>query len=225
MAETLPINFPLETENVIASYSATDLADGTGVIVFKGYNSNEEGTDDYHLSEQTISSNDVISRDLAGSTYSDYTLRMDHDYDLTPFNTARTIEGTAKISITVGGYSSSTTGDKQIYYIAKLRKWDGSTETEIANAQSENMPHNSATGTKSKTLTVSIPITTAVNFAAGETFRITIEIWIKKNTDNADFGYGHDPDDRNDTVSTNRFIISDADTTVFKAHVPFKIDV
>ena len=224
MAETLPINFPLETENVIASFSFTDIIDGTGVVVMRAFTSKDNTTADYHLGTNDLYSNDIITTEAVATTHAGFEAVHDIDFDLGTFNSSRIMSGTARVNITLGGNSTSTTGDKQIYAVITLRKWDGSSETDIVNKQTETLQHNVSTGVESKTMLVNIPITTDVSFAAGDLLRLNVVTWIKKTVGNGNLGFAHDPKDRNDDGSNIAQIIEDIDTTTLKAHIPFRIE-
>ena len=82
MAEVMPINFPLPSENAVASYNYTDMAEGTGVTVFYLVGA----TGDNILTTQTVYADDIENATAETELTSDYVKLMDTDYDLSPFN-------------------------------------------------------------------------------------------------------------------------------------------
>ena len=71
----IPQTFPTPTEAAVASYSYTDIAEGTGIQILYGCNSNAGGSDDYHLIKSVVASNDIVLHVVEGNTF-------DLDFDL-----------------------------------------------------------------------------------------------------------------------------------------------
>jgi len=207
----------------IASYDYTDIDEGTGVVVFYGFTHKEESTESFALSQRATYSYTIVHSKSVSTT--DATKAYDHDYDLSPFNTPKTIKGTARVMVTFGGQAKPDSA-RSIYFIAKLRKWDGTTETEIASAQSatESLTYESSPDTDSfmQNVEITIPRT---HFASGETLRLTFELWstgggpVHTNT----IGYAHDPKNREDTNSTK--VIETSHSTIMEVHIPFLLDL
>lgn len=214
MADTLPLNFPVPAEQAIASYDYTDIADGAGKIDFYGGNTKQTTTSTYILSENAFYSND-ISTQTASVTAVGFQKYLDLDFDLSPFNTPRNLFGTALVTAGIKMYAN--TGIKDIYLIAKIRKYSGSTETEIASATSETNSVNNTTSYD--TISVKIPITSLAHFKKGDILRLTIEAWCQVRDGYAgegSFNLYHDPIGRQaQTDNTTQLI--------FKC--PFKIDL
>lgn len=104
---------------------------------------------------------------------------MDLDYDSSALELPKNIKGNTivnlKWSIKNNSGSSATSFDAKA--IVKLRKWDGSSETEIASGESKVYSGNLTT---SQTTTVETTIafdTPLAHFKKGEDIRLTIEIW------------------------------------------------
>lgn len=196
--------FPRD-ESFIATFDSKEIADGTGVIVFDGFSDVEETTTSYNLSNNQPQSNSVLTKS-ATIDVTTFTKVLDLDFDLTTFNLPKTIEGTAIINAT--GEISAQNGTRELYFIAKIRKWDGSSETEVASVQSQTMTKTTnATVSKTFCMRVAIPRTP---YNKGETLRVTMEVWTK-NSQNSNYNVfiWHDPSD-DSTPSTG--ISSEADS-------------
>ncbi len=199
---------------VIASFSFTDIADGTGVQIFYGFHTKVETTDSYHLTGKVIPSNDIQLS--VGVSNASLTKVFDLDFDLSAFNLPKDIEGTAYASVPIRqGAGSGTTS---FYIIAKLRKWDGSSETEIASAQSETL--TSLDIEKNVLVPLTVPLT---HFKAGETLRLTIEGWQVGEPSVGAVGIAFDPTGR----TTNEFPGTDdpIETTILQVLIPFLLNI
>lgn len=217
---------------IIASYDAVDFADNTGLVTFFGFVSKEGTTLNHHLNRRAVYSNDIVFITSKSTITGAPVLVSDVDFDTSAFNQPRDVKGTATVTMTLG-YGQVAQADGGVgYIIAKLRKWDGTTETEIASAQSESVDFGVAGVPDSKTINISIPINTKVHFRRGDVLRCTPEFYrgsaaVASGT-GGDYGYGVDPKDRDDDKkSTNQDpspgLIQDADTTVMEVQIPFLI--
>ena len=117
--------------------------------------------------------------------------------------------------------------------IAKMRKVDGTTETELGSAKTEDVgigAGDPSRTTKSITVNMEIDVSSSViHFKAGETLRMTIEV-SGRDPDGNDTGYmgiGIDPNDRNDIKlqGSNLAVVNDIDPTTFEVHIPFVLDL
>jgi len=214
----LPIIYRTSPE-LLTSYNYIDVASGTGYILFYGANvSSENISGIYILTNNSFYSNNIATALRTDS--SSFVLLHDHDYEVV-MNKSQVLRGLALFSMTIG-FLPTGTQTPHIYFIAKLRKWDGTTETEIASGTSDDFTQPAGAGTYSKTKSIQINVPTT-KIKKGETLRLTIEIWVKEETGNlCAFGYGHDPKDRNDDGTYK--VINDTDTTILEAHIPFRID-
>lgn len=226
MADNVPVSFPIPGESAIVSYSYTDILEGTGVVVFNGasmvLNASPPGTSNanpvYLLTTQQPYSSTIST----GATIPDTSWNkvVDIDFDVV-FNMPKTIKGNAFVTCTIGGGNGSS-GANGFYY-AKLRKYDGSTETEIASAASECFQMNGSTYSGKVTLTkIVVPLT---HFKKGETLRLTIELWgAKVAAGTQNFYIGHDPQDR---TFSNLGVDADGNPnpTTLKFYCPFKLEL
>jgi predicted acyl esterase len=197
----------------IASYNYTDLADQTGVVKFYGFTKHDGTTKTYGLGINPIYSNDIESTGLRDSI-------GDFDFDLTAFNNPNTIRGTAVINLCARGTGEAGT-TTTTWVHARIRKWDGTTETEIANGRSEGFNATSTTTIKIVNFKVDIPKT---QFKKGETLRITIELRFSNSSSDQGGSMAHDPMNRDGTTispSTD----DPTSTTKLEVYIPFDIDL
>lgn len=196
----------------IASYNYFDIAEGTGIQSFYLFTSNDDTTKSYHLTGNTT----VYSGDNATTvplSLGGWTKDGDFDFDI-DFTLPKDIKGDIIVPLTLAGYHNS--GGGQGYVIVKIRKWDGTTETEIASAQTATMTFSVGYPTQYAIRCLVIPVTTSTHFNKGDTLRVTTEIWTNMSSGSGDFGILHDP--ANQTVNTAVF-------SRFTVLVPFRIEL
>ena len=161
----------ITTSQTLVNYNYVDIINGTGYSVYylcKGADSyflttNSNVVSDYHTSLPLILGTVAFSKSV------------DEDYDIL-FNAPRTIKGTAIINIPLAMNYAAGGADIVMKALIRIRKWDGSTETEIANNETSEFASD-VTASKIKIVEISIPET---NFKQGEYLRVTIEIWQKQ---------------------------------------------
>ncbi|KKM26266.1 hypothetical protein LCGC14_1586470 [marine sediment metagenome] len=202
---------------VVASYSYTDIAEGTGMQIFYGSNSKEESTYSYHLLGTAIASDEIETK--ANSTAEGNVKMLDLDFDISEFNMPRDLKGTAYISIPFMAHEAS--GATSAYVIAKLRKWDGSSETEIASSQSDTI--NPASGVLERQKLLVRIVVPSTHFKKRETLRLTLEGWGATTSGEINITIGHDPKGRitTDFPGTEDYKV----TTTLEVHIPFKLDL
>lgn len=217
MADTLPINFPVPSESAVASYNYTDIAEGTGIVTFQGFNSVDDSGISYKLSSNAPYSNDIYTQETIDAQT--YTKEIDADFDV-EFNGPHRIRGKVICNVPIGLGIPSGTG--YAYVIAKLRKWDGSTETEIASEQSETL--DNITTDTAKMLCFVIDASSAeTKFNKGDTLRITLEVWTKRGgTSGPKVAIGHSPQQRDASASD---CFTTGDLTKLTFYVPFVLDL
>lgn len=203
MAEVLPVAFPIPGESAIASYNYTDVAEGTGVVEFYGAETYDTtATRKYILTANQITSNtaDLISPN--GTI----------NFDLSPFNSPRTIKGTAYFS--VGMYESSSAA----YYItAKIQKSSGGVVTDCSAAfQSDTIQANGVW----KMVLVAIPLT-QTHFKKGDFLRLNLDV---HGANNGNWSMGCDPTGRSGTY-INSTLTAPSMTTKLTLNIPFKLDL
>lgn len=207
----------------VVNYSYTDISSGTGYQIFYA----ADGTDINFLLENPVYSNTVVEYVQVPTYDGNFAKYKDLDFDV-QFNLPKTIKGRAIINLSAG-IANKAAEANEIYVIAKIRKWDGSTETEIANNQSDTFTSGIVINTTySTTFCIEIDVS-ETQIKAGEYLRLTIELYgrLGSGAGNAFIGFGHDPKDREDIVNhpnTNQVIL-DSDTTKLEFHVPFKLNV
>ncbi len=209
-------------EQVIASYNYTDIAEGTGIIELYGGTQKVTTTESYY-----ISSDDDVSFNVSttGRTTSDtgvFQKILDIDFDLAPFNLPKNLKGRLRcIANLFIGKENDANEHGEAYIIMKLRKWDGSTETEIGNAQSSTAANPTSLIKTPYLLNWYYDIASSTHFKKGETLRITLEVWIDPvDHANCNVELYHDP--KNTTVTTDG---GTARTTQLIFKVPFVIDL
>ena len=222
---TLPEAYGRKSERIIPTYDYFDIAEGTGIV--KLYLSTSEINTglNYHLGRDTTYSSLIDSQSAITSGMAK---EIDLDFDLSPFNMPKSIKGVANAQATLKVYSATGTSACSAYIIFKVRKWDGSSETEIASAQSQTVvPPNGSSIWE----IVNVPITiTKTNFKKGETLRLTVEVWGASGADGGVIFVGHDPQNRDsiDVAAPEGIRPSvDSPTSITKSHifVPFIINL
>lgn len=174
MADILPIEFPLPPERAIASYDWVDLAQGAGyVTLYPG-----------DTADNKLISNGQWHSHTGFTSAADATA-IDIDFDMLLNNTL-TIKGRLIASIAMVGENGTVgSADVATTCTVYVRKWDGVSETEIANENGTI----TATGTGIDrfkyvmgSIDVEIPETTISN---GESLRITIACTATANANKA----------------------------------------
>lgn len=181
------------TSPPLVTYDFSDIAEGTGYNEYFGASVSNA----YALSKNAVYSNQVLTTTYNSSTA--YQLFNDIDFDV-QFNLPQDIKGTALIAIPIGFAGTATSRLYETYCNVKIRKWDGTTETDIANNTSQSVD-NSADTTKvalNTSVLVSVDINEVTHFKRGETLRVTIEQYGRQvtNAANADWLIAHDPKNR-----------------------------
>lgn len=227
MADNLPVSFPIPGESAIASYDYTDIAEGTGMVVFYAFSSYEGGAADYHLSTSAIPSHNQFTQATIGDHI--YQPICDLDFDTSPFNLPKTIKGTAWVVVPCG-YAEGVSSSGDIKFTAYIRKWTGSVESEIASAASEDPIVLDTAGDDHKSKYAVVKITVPqTHFKIGEMLRLTI-VAMGVSNDGDNNGYyciGHDPANRNSQYATGTIAPFEDNYggSVLKVYIPFKIDL
>lgn len=209
--------FPIPAETSIVSYDFYDIAEGTGIKMF--YLAAVNG--DNILTTNQIYSNSIELSSGSHSLTTDYVKNQDVDFDLSSFNTPRVITGTAYMNFTCHIYKA---GSQVVTakWIIKVRKWDGTTETEIGSAETTELASSTASDHYILTA-LEIPLT-ETNFNVGDVLRVTVEGWDKEaSADSTNILIiGQDPMNRDGT-----YIIPSTDSPVSitqsKIWIPFKV--
>lgn len=201
MADQLPVNFIIPSEGAIASYNFTDIAAGTGIVT---YYLGRMVSPFFLTNIQQIYS-DVYTQSTTLTGNGDF---FDQDHDVF-INRPITIKGDCYVNYATN--VSASNGD--IALTAKLRKWDGSTETEIASGTGGA---SSATG--QRMMLAKITVSSATTIKKGEYLRLTILFTKTNHTGNSTLTLAYDPAGRTDA---NFSVIG----TTSKLLLPVRIEI
>ncbi len=193
----------------IASYDYADIASGVGYIQMYAGLINTS----YVLSNSTFYSDDNSDTWLGGTSNTNaYVKVIDADFDIT-LNKPMNLFGTAFFSCSAKVVSAAPHGYG--YVVMKIRKYSGSTETEIANGTSAVID---STGTAYSTLVATTAVTSTV-IAKGDKLRLTVEGYVKNNdnTNNVTLTVVHDP--------VGRVPLTGWDTSLYPSIMLFKCPV
>jgi hypothetical protein len=225
--------------NTIYSYDWVDVDSATGFVAYDGLAATDSTGTKYLLERSTERANlfstyaGVVDNHRFPNTwlnqgnYTTLTKAIDADFDTSDFKKTRTLRGKAYVKVPIGtwGLAGSGTGYIQaFYFIAKIRKWNGATETEIASVQSATATTSSGDGDidikNYMAASVEVPETT---LAVGETLRLTIEVWLDiANDTTVGVGLGHDPQNDADVVGGGVGFAAGDSRLVFAC--PYKIE-
>lgn len=195
----------------VASYNFSDIDEGTGIVTYKAYSSEKNSGEQYGLTTTDVFSHLVSS---SGSVASSAT--YDIDFDTGVQNFPRIIKGTATVTVTWKVTNSS--GSNSNFIFAKLRKWDGTTETELA--ESSGAIIDSASGLV-RTTNLKITPIEITKILQDEQIRLTVGVTGVTAGNSPRAHIAHDPQNRDDDYfSTGNF-----DTTTLKFDCPFKIEI
>ncbi len=172
---------------VIATYDWTDISDGTGNVVFYAYSTETAGGLDHHLTRQTPYSSQIVSAFVLDPSG---TLTL--NFDLSPFNLPKTIEGTGLVMVPI-----RVAADVGSSLTATIRARVLKNTTELVSVTSQNVVAGASATTYEM---IVMPLVIArTDFAEGDFLRLEIKISITAYTGSggsADFA--HDPKGRDD---------------------------
>lgn len=193
----IPQNFQ-SFSNVLANYDFVDIAAGTGFINFYAGNT----VDIKLLSNYTYYSEEVYTSS-ASYNDADYTKVLDLDFDCV-LNRPLDICGKTVVNVPIA--INRTSGTVYGYVTVRVRKYSGTTETEVATNDSSALANASGTAYDMKTVDVDIPLT---HYKIGDTLRLTIEGWGKQTGSGAGYLYiANDPMNRSTTWDTTAAVPS-----------------
>jgi hypothetical protein len=190
----LPLNFAIPGENISASYSYDDIAEGVGYVVYYATGFTGTGNTGAILRKEVMPIGSGNSSTI--TTQGSYQKVFDDDKDLT-FNTTRNVKGKLLVNLSwSAGDGSCASWDA--YFVVKFRKVSGGVETDIANVQTSTLSGSTnQTKYQSDQMYIEIPKT---HFSKGDTLRITIEGWgqLVSSAVAASFSYNGDPTNASD---------------------------
>ena len=225
MAQNLPLAFPIQSSPSIATYSYTDIAEGTGIVKFYGAVHNEGETNSFMLTTNTPYSNQIIVSGAVTTTASAERLRND-TFSVT-FNRPQNLKGKAYLNMSIGGnlVSGYDAVERMAVSGAYLAKFDGTTETAITVLVSGASMLHGGVDVTSKTILTEFNISSVAHFKKGDSLRLIIPLWAFNGYDNGEMthgGYGCDPIGRADP---NGKTINTTETTKMELYVPFVLNI
>jgi hypothetical protein len=183
-------------ERLITSYDYLDLARGKAIQEWYGF----KGRSSQILIERAQES-DTLETIATAINATPLTKRIDEDFDIT-FDKPQIIEGVALVKVIHGIKCSAcvATASATAYIVAKIRRWNGVSEYDLASATSRTLGASCPGGPCRidyiNGLEMTLPRT---KFAVGDVFRLTIEVWTMTFGSTGTtwtFAFGHDPPNR-----------------------------
>jgi len=202
-----PTIFTQQGGQAIASYNYTDLAEGTGVVIYYGLTNKDNAATNYMLSSQAIKSSSNSTNIITAGT------NVNCNFDLTSFNIPKEIKGTAYYFGGICGYSGMTG-----YITVQIQKVSGGVESNCSSViQSETFTMGAGEGGGQFCL-MAIPLT-QTHFKKGDTLRLNV-IFYKTGGGSA-MGFTHSPTNM-DTGQAYPSLYPNV-TTQLKLYIPFAI--
>jgi hypothetical protein len=212
----------------LVNYNFTDIAAATGYQTY--YAGVASGA---NMMSNAVFDSDSIVTDGGLITSTAYIKKIDKDFDVL-FNTPQNVRGTAIVSVPVGAQAvDATAGSVTAFLNIKIRRWDGTTETDIATGDTLYWSKGSFGGAgvfgyAMKSSRVAIPST---HFRKGEYLRLTVEVYARDqgaggiSAGNKHIVIFHDPANKafNDGEDYTNALASGA--SILKLQLPLKIEV
>lgn len=220
----VPIVYRKAQENLIASYSFTDVATGTGYVEYFGSNVRISGANiAYRLSSNNFYSSDIAT--TASIPTQTLTKSIDIDFDV-QFNFPQHVDGNLIANIPFAITNPTINKTYNAYSHLRIRKWDGTTETEIANTSGATITLSGGVSNsvyKMEALSIPLP---HQHFKRGETLRATVEIYTfaPDASSNGNVFLFHDPKNR-DATDVTGFANGNDTMSTLTIQVPYVIDV
>lgn len=198
----IPTNFQA-ISNVLANYDFVDIVAGTGFINFYAGR-----TVDLNLLSNFQFYCDTIFTKSAALSKVD-TKMLDIDFDVL-LNRPLDVKGIGILNVPLRLEKDLTPATVSAYVIAKLRKWDGVTETDIVTNTSRTATYD---GSLSEFSMLAIDLNTPLtHFKIGEYIRLTLEIYGSYSSAGTSSGQfvsvGHDPKGRTAEFDTTGAVSS-----------------
>ena len=200
----IPTMFRKRKERAIASFDYADILTGTAYQHFYMGKVDAGDSDTYVLKGYTFFSEDE------NATFSTSTsgLKLDYDFDA-DVSIPQILEGDVFVSL-LYGITTNTTPAPGVYAIVKIRKYDGSTETELGSATLDTYSDTTA-GYKRATGSVAVPRT---KFAVGDIIRVTVEVYAVGSAGGGTGILYFDPKNSNPPSG---------ESSIAECHIPFRI--
>ncbi len=195
---TIPEIYRGETENIIASFDFTDIAEGTGIVIFQGFDVSS-GAVTFHLTESTITSTRI---ETGGNL----------TFNTNPFNLPRTVRGTGNVRFSTQ-YNGTNT--QEAFWKVEIIHVDADgNATTIGREQTKTITSTGSIIKSSHALSI---ILTETLIKKGDNIRITVNPTLSGGTSVT----GHDPLNREGPLITP----VSTTPTKFEVFIPFKIDI
>jgi len=203
-----------------ATYDYYDVAAGTGIINFYAGAAPTKYSAGIALASSAIISNNKFysqpifeKKALADTGAGAAQKAFDIDFDVL-VNKPLTLKGTCIVNVPIRLYGTGTTSGS---IVAKWRKWDGVTETDIASGTSFIYTATTATYFMTSEY-INVPTTL---IKRGEYLRLTIEGWYQTTPSRTEgFWIAHDPMGQVNAEWTSTTIPS-----ILTAQLPIKINI
>ena len=199
MVDPLPVNYR-KAPLAIATYSFSEIVDGTGIVTFLGSRISVDAT---AANDEYILITDTINPSVSNTTMANGGDGLDFDVQ---FAATKTIDGFAYFSLPINANDKHTTPSVEVIH------YDGSTETTIVAETSMPPVLASANRYEDRILKVEIPRT---KFAIGDILRLTIRTVLAGGAGQT--ALFHDP-----TGSIANFTRSGG---ILKAYIPFEVEI
>jgi hypothetical protein len=158
-------------ESAISSYNEVDIAAGTGLTNFYA----GDVASGSILSNQAFYADTVVAGFYSATPGGSYAKVLDLDFDVL-INKPLTIGGKVVINVPIYNTNVGGGGGQYLYVIAKVRKWNGTTETEIASNQSRTSISGAGGASVYDMFAIDLDIP-ETEYKWGEYLRLTTEAW------------------------------------------------
>ena len=158
---------PITGEEYLKSYNFVDTLTGQGVLTIFLCDTEDSVGKAYNLTTYTVDSADKYV--TAGATVGAWGTLTDYDFDTTIYKPFQ-VEGKMLVNVTMAAISGGG-GNAHTYLRIYLRRWDGTTETEIASNTTDTLDSSATTVYSRELVEIDVPKT---SFKQGDTLRITI---------------------------------------------------
>jgi hypothetical protein len=205
----MPLDNDLTTfttaSRILQTINLADVVSGTGYIeMFGGATSvGDSSSDEYFLTTIPYYGEPVVTVSATFGTVGSATQKLDIDFDVVVNRTIK-VNGNVIVTAALGATRAGSSGTVTTYFVAKLRKWDGTTETELGEATSNSHANNGGSTTYGD-LAASFEVSNKT-IKKGQTLRLTMEVWVTSTSSNTlnTVRLLHDPQGRT---------VGDADTS------------
>ncbi len=219
---TLPFGtnlFPPRRE-LLTNFDFSDVIQNNSYsIYFLGTAFDNAAADKKIILTRTFDSNTILESDFVPDDTPAFIKVGDYDFDL-PANTTQIIKGYL-VGELVWRIFTQNNRHLQGYIIVKLRKDNGTTETDIGEARTETLDLQ-ASGSEYARSAIFMDISTGVRINNGDILRVTVELWGKE--DDTQTGTPAGQRDIFFWFDPNATLVDTDKKSDFKIQIPFKVD-